>query len=97
MNAETTRPNRPGRVIGAVIFGLGMIMLVVVFALAATAFARIPSVLGSGSAASGPALGEQLAAIGAQALFLLVMAYVSSLVASKGLELYQAARTPGGE
>ncbi|UCC67541.1 MAG: hypothetical protein JSV79_10490 [Armatimonadota bacterium] len=97
MSAQGKTTNRAGRRVGALIFAVGLIMLVVVFALAAAAFQQIPAALGADEAGSGPGLGSALAAIGARAAFLLVMAYASSLLASKGLDLYQAARGDGGE
>lgn len=95
MNAESDRRNRAGRRVGAAIFAAGMALLLVVFGLAASAFARVPATLGGPRASSG--LGGQLAEVGARVMFLFVMAYVSSLVASKGLDLYEAARREGEE
>ncbi len=97
MDADRKRNNRPGRLLGALIFAVGVVMLVVVFVLAAGAFAEVPAALGGAKGSSGGGLGGALAATGARAAFLLVMAYVSSLLASKGLDLYQAARGESGE
>ena len=95
MNAEGKRTHRAGRWMGALIFAVGVVMLVGVFVAAAAAFAGIPIALAKGSSGSG--LGHALATTGARAAFLLVMAYVSSLLASKGLDLYQAARVQSEE
>jgi uncharacterized membrane protein YraQ (UPF0718 family) len=95
MNAEVKRTNRAGRWLGALIFAVGVVMLVGVFVVAAAAFAEIPIALAKGGSGSG--LGHALAVTGARAAFLLVMAYVSSLLASKGLDLYQAARVQSEE
>ena len=95
MDAGTRGPSGTGRWLGGLIFAVGLLMLIAVFALAAVAFAQVPEVLASGGRSSGQGLVGGLAATGARAAFLLVMAYVSSLVASKGLELYQAARSRG--
>ncbi len=92
MSAEGTRGSRAGRWVGGLIFAVGVVLLVVVFALAAGAFADIPAALGEGEGGSGSNLGGALAATGARAALLLVMAYASSLLASKGVDLYQAAR-----
>jgi len=97
MQAERTSPSRAGRVLGATIFAAGMVMLLVVFALAALAFAQVPHALMAPRASPGPGIGRLLAVTAARAGFLLVMAYVSSLIASKGLELYQAAPGERGE
>ena len=70
-------------------------MLVVVFSLAAMAFLEVPEALAAGGKASGTGLGPALAGTAARVGFLLVMAYVSSLFASKGLDLYAAARGRG--
>jgi hypothetical protein len=92
MNDEARKPNRAGRWIGALIFTIGMAMLVAVFALAAFAFAELPQTLDGASQSSGQGLIQVLVGVAARVAFLVVMAYVSSLVASKGLELFYAAR-----
>jgi hypothetical protein len=92
MNDEVKMPNRAGRWIGGLIFGIGLAMLVAVFALAASAFVEVPQLLDAASKTSGEGLVGVLVSVGARVGFLVVMAYVSSLVASKGLELFYAAR-----
>ena len=82
--------NRGGLWAGGVVFGVGLAMMLGVFALAFFAFLRVPAAL----ATAGDTLGRSLAVAGVQIGFLFVMAYLSSLFASKGLELFAAAR-PG--
>jgi ABC-type nickel/cobalt efflux system permease component RcnA len=86
---ETGGQHRPGRWLGGLVFLIGLAMMVAVFALAAIAFFQVPEALISGS---DEGLGRPLAVAGAQVGFLLVMAYLSSLFASKGLELFTVAR-----
>ena len=97
MQAETRSANRGARWLGAIIFGIGIAMLLIVLALAAATFAAVPEALAASSPSSHQGLGPALAATAARAAFLLVMAYVSSLVASKGLDLYVAARDRRGD
>jgi len=92
MNPDPKTPSPAARALAVAIFAAGVLMLLAVFALAALAFARVPHALGAPRASSGPGVGPLLAATASRAAFLLVMAYVSSLLASKGLELYQAAQ-----
>lgn len=92
MNDEARKPNRTGRWVGALIFAIGMAMLVAVFALAALAFAGLPQILDGASRSGSQGLIHVLTGVGARVAFLVVMAYVSSLIASKGLELFYAAR-----
>ena len=97
MNGETGRPHRAGRFLGGLIFAVGLGMLIAVFVLAAAAFAQVPAALGSSGRSSGQGLAVALGVTAARVGFLVVMAYASSLVASKGLELLEAARGRGGE
>lgn len=97
MGSERRTTSRGGRFLGGLIFAAGVVMLVAVFVLAAGAFAEIPAALAKAKGTSGPGLGSALATTGARAALLLVMAYVSSLLASKGLDLYQAARGDSAE
>jgi hypothetical protein len=80
--------HRGGLWAGGVVFTVGVAMMLTVFALAVTAFVRVPAAL------AGPAkdMGRTLTIAGIQIGFLFVMAFVSSLIASKGLELFAAAR-----
>jgi len=84
-----------GRWIGGVIFFVGLGMMGVVFALAVMAFMRVPEALLSGS--DDAPLSRPLGAAGVQIGFLFVMAYLSSLFASKGLELFEASHARGRE
>lgn len=94
MSSDTPGFRRAGRWLGAVIFGAGVALLLVVFVLAAVTFYRLPQLLSSSS--SGPrGIALPLAISLVRAVFLLVMAYVSSLLASKGLELLSTANTEG--
>jgi hypothetical protein len=77
-----------GRWLGGFILLLGLLMMIAVFALAVTAFVRVPEAL----AGRGAAIGQSLAVAAIQIGLLFVMAYVASLLASKGLELFSAAR-----
>ena len=97
MQAEHKLPNRAHRRLGAFIFVVGILMLLAVFALAALSFAQVPQALAASRASPGPSLGARLAVVAARAAFLLVMAYASSLVAAKGLDLYQAAQGRRGD
>lgn len=83
-----------GRTLGIIIFVLGIVLLVVVFALAAITFGQLARAMADPSAA-GPGIPTVLAAAAVRAVFLLVMAYVSSLLASKGLDLFSAAKSEG--
>lgn len=76
---------------GGLVFAIGLTMMLGVFALAVTAFLRVPAAL----AGPGESMGRSLAIAGVQIGFLFVMAYLSSLFASKGLELFAAARPLG--
>lgn len=84
-------PHRAGRWSGGVIFLIGLAMLVGVFSLAVVAFLQVPEAL-AGAQRTGRGLGWALAGTAAQVGFLIVMAYAGSLISSKGLELYGAAR-----
>jgi hypothetical protein len=92
MSDEAKKPNRAGRWIGALIFTVGMAMLVAVFSLAWSAFAGLPDMLDAASQSSSHGMIQVVVMVAARVGFLVVMAYVSSLVASKGLELFYAAR-----
>ncbi len=92
--SETGGQSRAGRWFGGMVFLIGLAMMAVVFALAVIAFLRVPEVL-MGTGREG--LARPLAAAGVQIGFLFVMAYLSSLFASKGLELFSVARTRAQE
>ena len=90
--SETGVQHRVGRWFGGLVFLIGLGMMAAVFALAVIAFLRVPEALAGGGGASGDGVTGPLAAAGVQIGFLFVMAYVSSLFASKGLELFSTAR-----
>jgi hypothetical protein len=76
-----------------VIFAIGVALLAAVFVLAILTFRQLPQVLASDQ----PAPQGTLAVLGiaaVRAVFFIVLGYVSSLIASKGLELYSASRSP---
>ncbi len=82
---------RTGRSIGIALFAIGIAALIVVFALAAVAFARVPAQIEDPNLVAQRGVGGVLAAAAVKALFLLVMTYAASLLASKGIELSHAA------
>lgn len=73
------------------IFTIGIALLVLVFVLAVMAFLQLPLIVASDRPAP-QGIVTVLAVAAVRAVFLLVMAYVSSLLASKGLDLYAAAK-----
>jgi len=87
---------RNGRKIGLALFCIGITALVVVFVLAAVAFARLPAQIEDPDLVAQRGVAGILAAAAVKALFLLVMTYAASLVASKGIELSHAGRDEGG-
>jgi len=87
MGSQTAATGRAERRVGLAVFAVGMALLAAVFALAIKTFHQLPR-LASGGAPAGIAAALAVAAV--QAGLLLVMAYVSSLLASKGLELYSS-------
>jgi len=91
MTDQKLESHRPGRLLGALIFALGVGLLVVVFVLAAIAFIEVPARIAGPSGAQ-HGIGSVLAGAATSAVFLFVMAYAGSLVASKGLELYAMSR-----
>lgn len=90
MTETRSAGHRGGLWAGGLVFGVGLAMMLGVFALAVMAFFRVPAAL----AGPGENMGRSLAVAGLQIGFLFVMAYLSSLFASKGLELFAAARDP---
>jgi|WetSurMetagenome_2_1015567.scaffolds.fasta_scaffold788271_1 hypothetical protein len=81
--------NPKGRALGIVMLVVGAALLLLVFILAARTFAGL-SGPAHGSGAGLESASALLAGIAARTAMLLVMAYASSLVASKGIELYAA-------
>ena len=77
-----------GRAAGMVMVVVGVLLLLLVFALALLTFAALPEQLRAAGATTLEGAGRVLALAAARALLLFVMAYAASLLASKGLELY---------
>lgn len=78
---------------GLVVFVLGILMLFGVFFLSYGLFSGVAAKLAAGETApvdSLPPIASFLAANFVKLLFLLVMGYISSLIAGKGLSLYSA-------
>ncbi len=81
---------------GAVMLGVGAVLLLTVFTLALVTFSGLPGQLHAPSAATLEGLGRVLAVVAARTLLLFVMAFAASLLASKGLEFYHfSAVRPG--
>ncbi len=94
MVEQQSGPSRTGQWFGGLVFALGLAMMVAVFVFAVMAFLQVPAALSAGGRISGEGgLGRSLAVAGVRIGLLFVMAYVSSLFASKGLELFAASRT----
>ena len=72
-------------------FCMGVVGIVVVFVLAAVAFANVPAQIGDAKRVAEQGLGSILSSAVVRAVFLLVMTYAASLIASKGMELYHTA------
>ncbi len=85
---ELPRREAKARAFGAVLLAVGAILLLAVFALALRTFMTLPAQLRAAGAATLEGAGRVLAVAAAQALFLFVMAYAASLLASKGVEFY---------
>ena len=92
MTEARSAGHRGGLWAGGLVFGVGLAMMLGVFALAVMAFLKVPAAL----AGPGTNIGRSLSVAGVQIGFLFVMAYLSSLFASKGLELFSAARGSEG-
>ena len=82
--------NPKGRALGIVMLVIGTALLILVFVLAALTFAGLSGPAHSSAGAGLESASGLLAGIAARTAMLLVMAYASSLVASKGIELYAA-------
>ncbi len=90
MTVETQRDVGARRA-GGVILGVGVALLLAVFAIAVHTFAGLPRQMQAANASTLEGAGRVLAIAGARAVLLFAMAYAGSLVASKGLELYHFA------
>jgi hypothetical protein len=92
MAEQQSGVHRAGQWVGGLVFALGLLMMAAVFIAAVVTFLQVPAALAAGGRIGG-SLGRALAEAGVRIGLLFVMAIVSSLFASKGLELYAAART----
>ena len=79
------------RGIGVTLFCLGVVGIVIVFVLAAVAFANVPTQIADAKRVAEQGLGSILSGAVVKAVFLLVMTYAASLIASKGMDLYHTA------
>lgn len=77
--------------IGVTLFCLGVVGIVIVFVLAAVAFANVPAQIADAKRVAEQGLGSILSGAVVKAVFLLVMTYAASLIASKGMDLYHTA------
>jgi hypothetical protein len=93
MAAQDASSGSAGRSFGMIVFAIGVALLAAVLILAMLTFRQLPQVLASDQPVPQGIL-TVLAIAAVRALFLIVMGYVSSLIASKGLELYSASRSP---
>lgn len=95
--------DQAGRGAGIAVFVLGVLLLLGVFYLAyeelvASGSLEAPSTASSGAAVTGGRTPVDLALLVAtKGLFLLVMGFVASSIANKGIGLYQAAVHSGDE
>jgi hypothetical protein len=92
MNQKGTKePDPRGRLLGLTVFVLGVVLLLFVFY---AAYAELTgSAMGqlSRPASGGPDMGLVLSLV-LKAIFLFLLGYLASAVASRGIGLYQAAR-----
>jgi hypothetical protein len=86
--AVSVAPDRTGRISGIAVFGLGVLLLLVVFYLAYLELIASGALAGS---AGGRSAGELALYVAAKGLFLFVLGFVASAIANKGIALYQAA------
>ena len=77
--------------IGVTLFCLGVIGIAIVFVLAAVAFANVPAQIADAKRVAEQGLGSILSGAVVKTVFLLVMTYAASLIASKGMDLYHTA------
>lgn len=89
MSAESVG-SQEGRRLGRVVFLIGVALLFAVFVLAWRTFSGLPAAVQQKSLTLDSA-GALAAVTVARALVLIAMAYVASLLASKGIELYAVA------
>lgn len=86
-----------GRVMGGVVFLLGLGLLTAVFVWAYYLFVgAVPQVSPTHNPTAGsPGLGESVIWLLIKMGFLFIMGYLASLIATKGIELYRASRGAG--
>lgn len=84
--------DRTGKIIGMTVFAIGIIVLMVVFAVAYSMFtaswAQLMGAPGGSGHVTANELGNGLAAILVKVVLLFVMTIVGSMVASRGIRLY---------
>jgi uncharacterized membrane protein len=85
--------SRPAKIVGFAVFFVGAVLLCLTFLLSYRLF-HSPDLIGSADSAPGhtASVKQSLAAAGVRVVMLFVMAYVASLLSSKGIQLYAAAR-----
>jgi len=91
MSVSGTSSGSGARAAGMIIFAIGIALMLLVFVLAAMTFSQLPQLIGGGTAAP-QGIVSVLTVAAVRGGLLLVMAYVSSLLASKGLELYAVSK-----
>jgi len=86
-------PSRAAKIVGLAIFVVGVVLLALTFFLSYRLF-HSPNLITAGDPTSGQAasLKHSLAAAGVKVAMLFVMAYVASLLSSRGIQLYAAGR-----
>ena len=80
--------DRTGRGTGIAVFGIGVLLLLVVFYLAYLELVASGALAGT---AGGRSFGDTALFIAAKGLFLFLLGFVASAIANKGIALYQAA------
>jgi hypothetical protein len=100
MSEHSTPADKAARGAGLAVFLVGLGLLLAVFGWAYRLFAAaVPRVSATGGASglAGGDLGAEAVRLLVRLGFLFLMAYVASLVATKGIELYHAARHRAAE
>ena len=86
--------DRAGKIVGLLVFALGIVLLALVFVWAYDLFAGVAHGIPAGETAQpqSPGMLDRLGYAALRLFFLAVMGYVASLVASKGLQFYGVCR-----
>ena len=86
--------DRAGKIVGLLVFALGIVLLALVFVWAYSLFAGVAHGIPAGESAQpqNPGILVRLGNAVLRLCFLFVMGYVASLVASKGLQFYGVCR-----